>query len=63
MAERLFEGVMSWLRPGGAVAVEIREESAVAVCAAAARAGLVRPFVRQDLAGRDRVVGAWRRDG
>jgi release factor glutamine methyltransferase len=63
MTERILERVLSWLRPGGAVAVEIHEESAVAVRAAASRAGLVRPFVRQDLAGRDRVVGAWRPDG
>jgi release factor glutamine methyltransferase len=58
--ERLFATASSWLRPGGFVAVEIEESAADAVSSAAKEAGYVDLVVRQDLAGRDRVVGARR---
>jgi release factor glutamine methyltransferase len=54
--ERLFAQAVSWLRPGGLVAVEIEEHAAKDVTAAAAAAGLDALTVHPDLAGRDRVV-------
>ncbi|HEX5937653.1 MAG TPA: peptide chain release factor N(5)-glutamine methyltransferase [Actinomycetota bacterium] len=56
LAERLFVEAADWLRPGGLVAIEIEESTADAVGRAAARTGFVEVAVRQDLAGRDRVV-------
>lgn len=58
--ERLFAAASRWLRPGGLVAVEIEESAAVAVSRAARVAGYGDVSVRQDLTGRDRVVGARR---
>ncbi len=58
LTERLFRVATGWLRPGGTVAIEIREDTADATVAAARTAGLLDPFVRKDLAGRDRVVAA-----
>lgn len=58
--ERLFAMASSWLRSGGLVAVEIEESAADAVSGAAKQAGFIDVFVRQDLTGRDRVVGARR---
>ena len=48
------------LRPGGSVVVEIEESTAATVMALAGSAGLTQVEVRQDLAGRDRVVAARR---
>ena len=56
--ERLFAQAVRWLRPGGAVAVEIGEEQADAVRQAAETAGFAPIRVAPDLAGRDRVVTA-----
>ena len=58
--ERLFVTASKWLRPDGIVVVEIEESAADAVSRAAKEAGYVDVFVRQDLTGRDRVVGARR---
>jgi release factor glutamine methyltransferase len=57
---RLFEEARSWLRPGGAVVVEIGATQGAAVAAAAADAGLGTARVFLDLVGRDRVVVACR---
>lgn len=57
---RLFAAALPWLRPGGAVVVEIGETQAAAVSAAAADAGLDAVRVHPDLVGRDRVVVARR---
>ena len=56
--ERLFAQAARWLRPGGAIAVEIGEEQADAVQHAAEAAGFTSIRVAPDLAGRDRVVTA-----
>jgi len=56
--ERLFAQAARWLRPGGAIAVEIGEEQADAVRHAAEAAGLAPIRITPDLAGRDRVVTA-----
>jgi len=58
--ERLFEEASSWLRPGGALVVEIDERAGREVAAAAGRAGFTRVRVVPDLAGRDRVIDARR---
>lgn len=58
--ERLFEGGQTWLRPGGTVAVEIDDEAAQAVAAAATAAGFADVTVHPDLNGRDRVVSGRR---
>jgi release factor glutamine methyltransferase len=58
--ERLFVQAFARLRPEGSVVVEIEESTAKTVSALAAAAGFVDPEVRQDLAGRDRVVAARR---
>ena len=58
--ERLFEQASGWLRPGGIVAVEIEESAAEIVSKAVKREGFGDLAVRQDLAGRDRVVTARR---
>jgi release factor glutamine methyltransferase len=57
---RLFDEARSWLRPGGAVVVEIGATQGAAVAAAAGDAGLVAARVLPDLVGRDRVVVARR---
>jgi release factor glutamine methyltransferase len=58
LTERLLRGAAGWLRPGGTVAIEIREDTAGVTVAAARAQGFLDPFVRKDLAGRDRVVAA-----
>ena len=58
--ERLFEQAFAHLRPGGLVAVEIEESTAESVSKAAEREGFEHVSVRQDLAGRDRVVSGRR---
>ncbi len=57
---RIAEGATGWLRPGGALAVEIDETRAEAVGAILRGAGLQRVGVFRDLAGRDRVLSAQR---
>jgi release factor glutamine methyltransferase len=54
--ERLFAQAMTYLRPGGLVAVEIEESTAASVSKAAEGEGFEELSVRRDLAGRDRVV-------
>jgi len=58
--ERLFEQAFADLRPGGLVVVEIEESAAESVSRAAEREGFTDLEVRQDLAGRDRVVSGRR---
>jgi release factor glutamine methyltransferase len=58
LTRRLLAGAASWLRSGGTVAIEIREDAAAATTGLAAGAGLVAARVWTDLAGRDRVVSA-----
>jgi release factor glutamine methyltransferase len=58
LTERILRGATGWLRPGGTVAIEIREDTAEVTVAATRAQGFVDPFVRKDLAGRDRVVAA-----
>ncbi|MGZ4150006.1 MAG: peptide chain release factor N(5)-glutamine methyltransferase, partial [Actinomycetota bacterium] len=53
---RLFAEACVWVRPGGAIAVEIEESAAATITALASAAGWVDIVVRPDLAGRDRVV-------
>jgi len=60
VTRRLITEAIAWLRPGGALAVECDERAAAAVAAAARGAGFEEVFVRRDLNGRDRVVGARR---
>jgi release factor glutamine methyltransferase len=60
VTRRLITESVAWLRPGGALAVECDERTAAAVAAAARDAGFEEVFMRRDLNGRDRVVGARR---
>ena len=60
VTRRLITESVAWLRPGGALAVEVRRGRRGAVAAAARDAGFEEVFVRRDLNGRDRVVGARR---
>ena len=60
VTRRLITEAFAWLRPGGALAIEHDERAAAAVAAAARDAGFEPVFVRRDLNGRDRVVGARR---
>jgi release factor glutamine methyltransferase len=55
---RLAEQAGTWLRPGGALVVEIEETTAAEVGAALEGAGFIEVDVRPDLAGRDRMVAA-----
>jgi release factor glutamine methyltransferase len=55
---KLFAACSGWLRPGGAVAVEIGETQGVDVREEAERAGLVDVRIEPDFNGRDRVVTA-----
>jgi release factor glutamine methyltransferase len=58
---RIFADAVTWLRPGGVVAVEIEEDEGASIVRSASAAGLLDLVVEQDLAGRDRVVwGRWR---
>lgn len=52
----VIQGAREWLRPGGAAVVEIAPHQAQAALSLAGRAGLVRPDVRRDLAGRERAL-------
>ena len=58
--ERLFAQAFDRLRPGGGVVVEIEESTAATIVALARAAGFSEIAVREDLAGRDRVVAARR---
>ena len=60
VTRRLITEAFAWLRTGGGLAVECDERAAAAVGAAARDAGFEEVFVRRDLNGRDRVVGARR---
>jgi release factor glutamine methyltransferase len=57
---RLFGEAAGWVRPGGAVVVEIGDTQGSAVAAAATDAGFGGVEVLPDLTGRDRVVAARR---
>jgi len=58
--ERIFADAYAWVRAGGSVAVEIEDDAASWVVAAASVAGFEDVVVRRDLAGRDRVVSGRR---
>jgi len=58
--ERIFAGAYAWVRAGGSVAVEIEDDAASWVVAAASVAGFEDVVVQRDLAGRDRVVSGRR---
>ena len=58
--ERIFAGAYAWVRAGGSVAVEIGDDAASWVVAAASVAGFEDVVVQRDLAGRDRVVSGRR---
>jgi release factor glutamine methyltransferase len=58
--ERLFAGSLSWLRPGGGVAVEVDDTLAATVSTLARDAGFDDVAVHRDLAKRDRVVSGRR---
>ncbi|MGZ8566136.1 MAG: peptide chain release factor N(5)-glutamine methyltransferase [Actinomycetota bacterium] len=60
MYERILPAAFSWLRPGGAVVLEIEESLGGQVSAVVRRAGFEEVDVRPDLTGRDRVVAARR---
>lgn len=60
LTARLLREAYAWLRPGGAVAVEIEDSSGGAVSEAAREAGFGSVEVRPDLNDRDRVVVARR---
>lgn len=49
-------GAATWLRPGGALVVEIGETQGSAATALASDAGLIAVEVRRDLSGRDRML-------
>ena len=59
--ERLLAQAFDWLRPDGAVVMEIDETRGAAISELAARAGFRDVRVLPDLAGRDRVITARRR--
>jgi release factor glutamine methyltransferase len=52
----LAAGCGDWLRPGGWIAVEIGDDQGDDVCGILGASGVVDPQVRQDYAGRDRIV-------
>jgi release factor glutamine methyltransferase len=54
----LAAGFGDWLRPGGAIALEIGDDQADEVCAILAASGAVEAEVRKDYADRDRIVTA-----
>ena len=60
VTRRLIIEAIAWLRPGGALAIECDERAPAAVAAGARDAGFQEVFVRRDLNGRDRVIGARR---
>lgn len=53
-------GAARWLRPGGAVIVELAPHQATPVATVAADIGLINVRIEQDLTGRDRMVVAYR---
>ena len=57
---RLFADALEWLRPDGAVVVEIDAREGAAITGAARAAGFVQVRVVEDLTGRDRVVSGRR---
>jgi release factor glutamine methyltransferase len=57
---RLFDAASPWMRPGGSIVVEVAEDRAAQVSAAATAAGFTAVEVIRDLNGRDRVVRARR---
>lgn len=57
---RIAEAAAHWLAPGGLVALEVGQGQAPAVAALLADGGLVKPAVREDLGGVERVVLASR---
>jgi len=61
MYERLLAQAFEWLRPSGAVTVEIDDTYGAAVSDLAARSGFRDVRVLRDLAERDRVIAARRR--
>ena len=52
----IVEGSRRWLRPGGMLVLEIGAGQSEAVMALLVAAGLVRPEIRNDLAGRPRIA-------
>ena len=58
--ERILADAYAWVRAGGSVAVEIGDDAASWVVAAASVAGFEDVVVQRDLAGRDRVVSGRR---
>jgi len=58
--ERIFADAYAWVRAGGSVAVEIEDDAASWVVAAASVAGFEDVVVQRDLTGRDRVVSGRR---
>jgi release factor glutamine methyltransferase len=58
--ERIFADAYAWVRGGGSVAVEIEDDAASWVVAAASVTGFEDVVVQRDLAGRDRVVSGRR---
>jgi release factor glutamine methyltransferase len=56
----LLRRAAAWLRPGGAVAIEIEESTAAAIAEAARTAGFEAVAVHPDLNGRDRVLSGRR---
>jgi release factor glutamine methyltransferase len=59
-SERVFANARTWLVPGGTVAVEIDDDAAQVLTAAATAAGFADVTVDRDLNGRDRVVSGRR---
>jgi release factor glutamine methyltransferase len=57
---RIFDDALSWMRPGGTVAVEIDDDAAGAVRTFAEEAGFADVRVHTDLNGRERVVSGRR---
>jgi release factor glutamine methyltransferase len=58
--EHLLAGGRQWLRPGGAIALEFAPHQAPALLRLAGELGYRCPEVVRDLAGRDRLLLAWR---
>jgi len=58
--ETLIDGSVAWLRPGGALVLELAPDQASAMVDRALSVGLATVDVRRDLAGRDRALVARR---
>ncbi|HLI43788.1 MAG TPA: HemK/PrmC family methyltransferase [Acidimicrobiales bacterium] len=58
--EQLVVGGRQWLRPGGAIALECAPHQAPELLRLAGAVGYHSPAVARDLAGRDRILLAWR---